>query len=310
MGSRSRTSSGIGRPSISSVQYVPSSSRCNAISTPCRSRSTASRSRSSSVERRRQSSSIAGSAGASGMSTHAEATARHLDGPRWRRSGDVRSPSVRTVTSTAMRRQRWRNLPVALAMLAPSLVMLVTFVLYPLGKAIWLGHQRCDIQGEQLPVERVGPVLGRVPQRRVPERPARHHQVRADHGAARSGARRRTGGARRQVAARGRPVPRRVLVDGGHVGRGRQPDVAVPAPARDRRAVQRRVDQRPVPRRQEPGSAARPGDGAGVGRDVERVGEPRLHVHPRDRRRCRASRRTCTRRRRSTVRAARAASGR
>ena len=40
-----------------------------------------------------------------------------------------------------------RNLPVALAMLAPSLVILVTFVLYPLGKAIWLGHQRCDVEG-------------------------------------------------------------------------------------------------------------------------------------------------------------------
>jgi ABC-type sugar transport system permease subunit len=51
------------------------------------------------------------------------------------------------VTSTAQRRQRMRNLPVALAMLAPSLVILVTFVLYPLGKAIWLGHQRCDVEG-------------------------------------------------------------------------------------------------------------------------------------------------------------------
>jgi sn-glycerol 3-phosphate transport system permease protein len=52
------------------------------------------------------------------------------------------------VTSTAVRRQRWRNLPVALAMLAPSLVILVTFVLYPLGKAIVLGQQRCDSQGD------------------------------------------------------------------------------------------------------------------------------------------------------------------
>jgi ABC-type sugar transport system permease subunit len=52
------------------------------------------------------------------------------------------------VTSTAQRRQRRRNLPVALAMLAPSLVILGTFVLYPLGKAIWLGHQRCDVQGD------------------------------------------------------------------------------------------------------------------------------------------------------------------
>lgn len=33
-------------------------------------------------------------------------------------------------------------------MLAPSLVILVTFVLYPLGKAIVLGQQRCDVEGE------------------------------------------------------------------------------------------------------------------------------------------------------------------
>jgi ABC-type sugar transport system permease subunit len=33
-------------------------------------------------------------------------------------------------------------------MLAPSLVILVTFVLYPLGRAVILGQQRCDSQGE------------------------------------------------------------------------------------------------------------------------------------------------------------------
>ena len=88
---------------------------------------------------------------------------------RWRRSGIVRSPSVRTVTSTAVRRQRWRKLPVALAMLAPSLVVLVMFVVYPLvGRscsAAALRHTRW-----QLSFERVGPVRGRVPQRRVPAR--------------------------------------------------------------------------------------------------------------------------------------------
>lgn len=31
--------------------------------------------------------------------------------------------------------------------LAPSLVILVGFVLYPLGRAVWLGHQRCDATG-------------------------------------------------------------------------------------------------------------------------------------------------------------------
>jgi sn-glycerol 3-phosphate transport system permease protein len=43
---------------------------------------------------------------------------------------------------------RWRDLPTAAWMLAPSLVILVAFVLYPLGRAIWLGQARCDAQGE------------------------------------------------------------------------------------------------------------------------------------------------------------------
>jgi len=46
-----------------------------------------------------------------------------------------------------MRRRRWRDLPAALLMLAPSLAVLVTFVLYPLVRAVWLGHQRCDTTG-------------------------------------------------------------------------------------------------------------------------------------------------------------------
>lgn len=45
------------------------------------------------------------------------------------------------------RRQRRRDLPVALAMLAPSLIVLVTFILYPLVRAVWLGQQRCDNLG-------------------------------------------------------------------------------------------------------------------------------------------------------------------
>lgn len=35
----------------------------------------------------------------------------------------------------------------AVLFLAPSLVVLSAFVLYPLGRAIWLGHQRCDATG-------------------------------------------------------------------------------------------------------------------------------------------------------------------
>jgi ABC-type sugar transport system permease subunit len=42
---------------------------------------------------------------------------------------------------------KWRDLPAALLLLAPSLVILSLFVLYPLGRAVWLGQQRCDAQG-------------------------------------------------------------------------------------------------------------------------------------------------------------------
>jgi len=37
--------------------------------------------------------------------------------------------------------------PTALLMLTPSAVILVVFVLYPLGRAVWMGHQRCNAQG-------------------------------------------------------------------------------------------------------------------------------------------------------------------
>ena len=47
------------------------------------------------------------------------------------------------------RRQRWKQLPAAIALLAPSLVVLTTFVLYPLGRAIVLGQQRCNVQGRE-----------------------------------------------------------------------------------------------------------------------------------------------------------------
>ena len=51
----------------------------------------------------------------------------------------------RRAESSARRR---RDTPVAIAMLLPSFVILVAFIIYPLVKAIWLGHQRCDVQGE------------------------------------------------------------------------------------------------------------------------------------------------------------------
>jgi ABC-type sugar transport system permease subunit len=42
---------------------------------------------------------------------------------------------------------RWRDLPMAVFMLAPSAIILGAFVLYPLGKAVWLGQTRCNAQG-------------------------------------------------------------------------------------------------------------------------------------------------------------------
>jgi ABC-type sugar transport system permease subunit len=46
------------------------------------------------------------------------------------------------------RARRWRDLPAAVLLLAPSFVILSVFVLYPLGRAVWLGQQRCDAQGK------------------------------------------------------------------------------------------------------------------------------------------------------------------
>lgn len=43
-------------------------------------------------------------------------------------------------------RRRAREWALAAAMLAPSVVVLVVFVIYPLGRAILLGRQRCDAQ--------------------------------------------------------------------------------------------------------------------------------------------------------------------
>lgn len=53
------------------------------------------------------------------------------------------------MASNAIRARRWRQLPAALALLAPSLIVLVTFVIYPLVRAVLLGRQRCDSRGER-----------------------------------------------------------------------------------------------------------------------------------------------------------------
>ena len=50
-------------------------------------------------------------------------------------------------STTAASRRRWRDLPTAVAMLAPAAVILGLFVIYPLGRAVWMGHQRCNVSG-------------------------------------------------------------------------------------------------------------------------------------------------------------------
>jgi len=50
--------------------------------------------------------------------------------------------------SPVSRRRRWRDTPLAVAMIGPSLLVLGIFVLYPLGRAVWLGQQRCNYQGK------------------------------------------------------------------------------------------------------------------------------------------------------------------
>jgi ABC-type sugar transport system permease subunit len=46
-------------------------------------------------------------------------------------------------------KKKWRELPMAIGMLAPSAVILGLFVVYPLVRAIQLGHLRCDATGKR-----------------------------------------------------------------------------------------------------------------------------------------------------------------
>mgnify|MGYP003544010836 CR=1 FL=1 len=55
--------------------------------------------------------------------------------------------SVGVRAKARRRSNRWRDLPAAVLMLAPSLILLSVFVLYTLVRAVWLGQQRCDAQG-------------------------------------------------------------------------------------------------------------------------------------------------------------------
>ncbi len=49
--------------------------------------------------------------------------------------------------SRAFDRRRWRQLPIALGLLAPSAIILGGFIVYPLVKAILLGRRRCNSSG-------------------------------------------------------------------------------------------------------------------------------------------------------------------
>ena len=62
-----------------------------------------------------------------------------------RQPGRLR-PRNRVAPMAADRRsgRRWADFPLAIAMLLPSAVILGVFVVYPLGRAMWLGQQRCD----------------------------------------------------------------------------------------------------------------------------------------------------------------------
>ena len=115
--------------------------------------------------------------------------------------------------------------------------------LYPLVRAIWLGPRAATPRATTA-VQRVGPVRRRRPQQRVPARAVGDGQVRPAHGADRVAL-----GVGLAVLAdkylRGIGVFRvDLLLDGRHVGRGRQPDVVVPAAAGRRRARQHRLDRR------------------------------------------------------------------
>jgi sn-glycerol 3-phosphate transport system permease protein len=45
--------------------------------------------------------------------------------------------------------KKWRDLPMAVGMLAPSAAILGVFVVYPLVRAVQLGHLRCDATGRR-----------------------------------------------------------------------------------------------------------------------------------------------------------------
>ena len=64
-------------------------------------------------------------------------------------TGSTRSPCTDWMREEADEAKVGRDLPVALGMLAPSAVILGVFVVFPLVRAIQLGHLRCDATGKR-----------------------------------------------------------------------------------------------------------------------------------------------------------------
>ena len=96
---------------------------------------------------------------------------------------------------------------------------------------MWLGQQRCDNFGDNCVSNGLDQYVDLFRSIEFQNALGVTIKFALHHGAARRGLRRRPRRARRQVPARDRRVPLRVLLDGRHLGRRGQPDVAVPAAA-------------------------------------------------------------------------------
>ena len=166
---------------------------------------------------------------------------------------------IQVVASQRTSGSRWRDLPTAVLMLAPSMVILADRS----SSTRWCSRsgsarpaatpraQNCTSNGWDQYVDVARSV-------EFQRRPLGDGQVRPADRADRARPRRRPRRARRQVPARARRVPVHLHLDGRHVRRRRQPDVVVPLATRCRRAGQRRVVRRPLPGRQVARPAARP----------------------------------------------------
>ena len=74
--------------------------------------------------------------------------------PRPTATASTRSHDTGSIERSRCVKRKWRDLPIAVGMLVPSASILGVFVVYPLVRAIWLGHLRCDATGRR--AERAG----------------------------------------------------------------------------------------------------------------------------------------------------------